>query len=186
MSARACVVYVVSAVLAVASAGCSSLRVNTYQPPGVDLARYRTFDWASHETFSTGDPRLDNNRFFLERVQRAVERELTQRGFERVLAAPDMTLHIHARFDQQIREADLEPASAPGRQRGAEVYEAGTMLLDLVDSRTQAVAWRGWAEGAFDGVIENQEWLDATVDRTVAKILARLPQRSVQFVTRSR
>jgi hypothetical protein len=178
--------FVLGVVLAAAAAGCSSLRVNAYQPPGVDLARYRTFDWASHETFSTGDPRLDNNRFFVERVQQAVERELTLRGFERVMTAPDVTLHIHARFDQRIREADLEPASGPGSRRGAEVYEAGTVLLDFVDSRTQAVAWRGWAEGAFDGVIDNQEWLDVTIDKTVAKILDRLPRRPSQFVTRSR
>jgi hypothetical protein len=165
--------------LAVATAGCSALRVNAYQEPGVDMARYQTFNWASHESFATGDPRLDNNRFFIERVQRAVERELALRGFERAAAAPDVTLHIHARFDQGIRQADLEPASAPGTQRGqTEVYDAGTLMLDVVDSRTQRVAWRGWAEGAFDGVIDDQDWLDATIDRTVTKILGRFPRRA--------
>jgi hypothetical protein len=170
---------IVGAVAAVASAGCSALRVNAYQEPGIDVTRYQTFDWESHATFSTGDPRLDNNRFFIERVQRAVERELALRGLTRDAAAPDVTLHIHARFDQRVRQADLEPASAPGSQRGqTEVYDAGTVLLDVVDRRTQRVAWRGWAEGAFEGIVDDQDWLDATIDKTVVKILARFPRRT--------
>jgi hypothetical protein len=178
MSARLVLAGMV-ALAAIGTAGCSALRVNAYQEPGFDVARYRTFAWASHDAFSTGDPRLDNNRFFIERVQRAVERELALRGLERDAAAPDVTLHIHARFDQRIRQADLEPASAPGSQRGqTEVYEAGTVLLDVVDRRTERVAWRGWAEGAFDGVVDDQDWLDATIDKTVTKILARFPRRA--------
>jgi hypothetical protein len=179
MSARAFVLCAAGAIVALATAGCSALRISTYQEPGADLARYQTYDWASHATFSTGDPRLDNNRFFIERVQRAVDRELASRGLERAASAPDVMLHIHARFDQQIRQADLEPASAPATQRGrTEVYDAGTVMLDIVDSRTQRLAWRGWAEGAFDGVVDDQDWLDATIDRTVAKILDRFPRRA--------
>ena len=30
------------------------------------------------------------------------------------------------------------------------VYEAGTLLLDFVDTRTNRVVWRGWAEGSVE------------------------------------
>jgi hypothetical protein len=166
-------VFALAAVAVLSIAGCSAIRVNAYREPGADLSRYRTFAWASHERFATGDPRLDNNRFFVERVQRAVERELGRRGLV-VSATPDVILHIHARVDQQIVTTDLEPASSIGRPRtGADVYDMGTLLLDFVDSRTEKVVWRGWAERAFDGVIDNQDWLEETIDKTVAKILAR-------------
>ena len=162
----------VAALVLLSVSGCSAVRVNAYRQPGVDVTRYRTFAWASHERFATGDPRLDNNRFFIERVQRAVEQELSQRGWS-AAAEPDVFLHIHARVDQRIVAADLEPVTANGRRASADVYDTGTLMLDFVDSRTKAVVWRGWAEGAFDGVIDDQDWLEQTIDRTVAKILLR-------------
>jgi hypothetical protein len=51
--------------VALALAGCATLRVNSYvEERGADFARYRSYAWAEREAFSTGDPRLDNNRFF--------------------------------------------------------------------------------------------------------------------------
>jgi hypothetical protein len=162
-----------AAAIALSLAGCSAIRVNAYRQPGSDVTGYRTYAWASHERFSTGDPRLDNNRFFIEHVQRAVERELSRRGLSLTATSPDVLVHIHVRVDQRIATTELEPLPSTGQRRGADVYETGTLLLDFVDGRTKAVAWRGWAEGAFDGVIDDQKWLEDTIDRTVAKILAR-------------
>jgi hypothetical protein len=57
------------------------------------------------------------------------------------------------------------------------VYDAGTLLIDLVDARTNRLVWRGWAEGSVDGVIDNQEWMEARIDEAVTRILERLPRR---------
>ena len=46
------------------AAGCATMNVNCVPGAGVDLRQYRTYDWAPPDTWSTGDPRLDNNRFF--------------------------------------------------------------------------------------------------------------------------
>ena len=51
-------------------------------------------------------------------------------------------------------------------------------MVDLMDRRTNRLAWRGWAESSFDGVVDNQEWMEATIDKAVARILARLPRLS--------
>ena len=48
----------------------------------------------------------------------------------------------------------------------------------FVDTRTNRVVWRGWAEGSVDGVIDNQQWLEQRVDEAVRRILARLPRVS--------
>jgi hypothetical protein len=50
------------------------------------------------------------------------------------------------------------------------------LLLDFIDARTNQLAWRGWAEGGFDGAIDNQDWMEARIDAAVGKILARLPR----------
>jgi uncharacterized protein DUF4136 len=56
------------------------------------------------------------------------------------------------------------------------VYDAGTLFVDLVDTRTNRLVWRGWAEGSVDGVIDNQEWMEQRIDHVVTRILQRLPR----------
>ena len=57
------------------------------------------------------------------------------------------------------------------------VYDAGTLVIDLVDARTKTLVWRGWAEGSLEGVIDNQASMEAHIDRAVARVLQQLPPR---------
>ena len=167
-------------IAALALAGCATLRVNSYVERGADFTQYRSYAWAERGAFATGDPRLDNNRFFSQRVEEAVDMQLAARGFEKTgTGTADVLLHIHARMEQRLDTAAFDPIDGhciddecrPG------VYDAGTLMVDFMDRRTNRLAWRGWAERSFDGVIENQEWMEATIDETVARILAQLPRK---------
>jgi hypothetical protein len=166
--------------LALTVVGCASLIVNSYAERGFDVQRYRTFTWGPPDTSSTGDPRLDNNRFFDERVRMQVERELATRGFEKsTLQPPDFLVHYHANVTQEIdvRNLDREqpyPEHADGQPY---VYDAGTLVIDIVEARTNQLVWRGWAEGSIEGLIDSQEWLERRIDEVVARILNRLPRR---------
>jgi hypothetical protein len=165
--------------IAMVLTGCATVRVNSYLERGADFRHYRTYAWGPADAFSTGDPRLDNNRFFSERVEKAVDQQLASRGFEkRESGAPDVLIHMHARIDQRIESdaIDREYARCDVSDCRPFVYEAGTLLLDFIDTRTNQLAWRGWAEGGFDGAIDNQDWMEARIDDAVAKILARLPR----------
>ena len=94
-------------------------------------------------------------------------------------ATADVLLHIHARMEQRLDTAAFDPIDGHciNDDCRPEVYDAGTLMVDFMDRRTNRLAWRGWAERSFDGVIENQEWMEATIDKTVARILARLPRQ---------
>jgi hypothetical protein len=87
-------------------------------------------------------------------------------------------IHIHARVDQRIESDAIDREYSRCESGGCRpfVYDAGTLLLDFIDTRTHQLAWRGWAERSLDGAIDNQDWLEATIDDAVAKILARLPR----------
>ena len=166
-------------IVALAIAGCATLRVSSYLERGTDFSRYRSYAWAERGAFATGDPRLDNNRFFSQRVEDAVDMQLAARGFEKTSpGTADVLLHIHARIDERIDSAAFDPID--GRCIDDEcrprVYDAGTLLVDFMDRRTNQLAWRGWAERSFDGVVDDQKWMEATIDKTVARILATLPR----------
>jgi hypothetical protein len=170
------------AVLALASAACAvPIRVNAYAERGADLSRYRTYDFAPIEPVATGDPRLDSNPFFNERVRGAVDKGLGAKGYQRVtLGAPDFLVHFHASVAQDINVVELDQQRGYCAQDNCKpfVYDAGTLLVDLVDARTKALVWRGWAESTFDGVVDNQAWMEERIDASVARVLAKMPHRT--------
>jgi hypothetical protein len=161
-------------------AGCATLRVNSYLERGADFRRYESYAWAERGAFATGDPRLDDNRFFSQRVEEAVDMQLAARGFEKTgPSTADVLLHIHARMEQRLDTAAFDPIDGHciDDECRPEVYDAGTLMVDFMDRRTNRLAWRGWAERSFDGVVDDQKWMEATIDKTVATILARLPRQ---------
>ena len=161
--------------LALTLSGCTSVTVRSFEAPGQRFNQYKTFNWDPGLTQSTGDPRLDNNRFFHDRVRVAVEKELTRRGLERA-DAPDLLIHYHASVSQEIQIRHTEVGEQYEAGGVAEVYDTGTLLIDLVDASNHHLVWRGWAEDSIDGVIENQDWMEKAIDQAVMRILRKLPQ----------
>lgn len=170
-------ILVVSLVAGTIAAGCAPIHVNSYTEPGIPF-HFRTYAWALEDSVSTGDPRLDNNRFFSERVHDSVDRELATRGFEKTgSGTPDLLLHYHASITQEIEITTITDRFEHCPNCGTSVYDAGTLVIDLVDARTSRLVWRGWAE-KVDAVIDNQDWMEEAIDMTVAQIMKRLPPRS--------
>jgi hypothetical protein len=149
--------------------------VRSYVAHGARLSA-RTYDWGA-PSLSTGDPRLDNNPFFHDRVRTAVDRELARRGFEKA-ADPALRIEYHAStsedlvFGASLPEFDF----AGGR---AEVHEKGRLVIDLTDAATGQLVWRGWAETGIDGVVNDQRWMEHRIDETVARILRELDRLRV-------
>ena len=167
------------ALCALALSGCAVKSVHSYLEPGADLNRYRGYAWGPADRSGTGDPRLDNNEIFQQRIQDAVERQLTTRGFEKnTSGSPELLVHYHTSVEQRIDLRDKEP-STPCPDCKPFIYDAGTLVIDLVDARTNNLLWRGWSESNVDGVVDNQRWLEERVDETVADIFRRFPSRRV-------
>jgi hypothetical protein len=57
------------------------------------------------------------------------------------------------------------------------VFDAGTIVIDLIDARTHRLVWRGWEEGSIDGLVDNQAWMEQRIDQSVARIIEQLPRR---------
>jgi Domain of unknown function (DUF4136) len=167
------------AVLALGLAGCASLQVRSFVGRGANLQQYHSYAWGPAGVRSTGDPRLDNNEFFDRHVRTAIDKELAGRGFEPTASgAADLLVRYHASLTQKL---DLGDAGQPYASRDhvdahVFVYDAGTLVVDLVDPVSKALVWRGWAEGSFDGVVDNQRWLESRIDEAARRILQQLPK----------
>ena len=157
---------------------CAIATVGSYSEQRFDLSAYRTYAWGPADTGGTGDPRLDNNRFFEDRIRRRVDEQLALRGFEKMDAGtPDLFVHYHASVSQKIDVSDLDRSSVSCGTVECRpfVYDAGTIFVDLVNARARTLVWRGWIEGTMDGVIDNQGLMESRIDDAVTRILGRLP-----------
>jgi hypothetical protein len=164
------------AILAVSVSACATMMVSSHVRRDVDFAQYRTFDWGPADALPTGDPRLDANPFFNDHMQGAVEKQLAARGIELSSSGvPDLLIHYHAnvtqrvdvnRIDQQYGYCYAEDC----RVRVTE-YEAGTLVLDVVDFRTNRVVWRGWVQASFVDVIDNPDRLERMINKAVERML---------------
>jgi hypothetical protein len=159
--------------------GCATMRVGSFLDRGPDLTVYRTYAWASDAQLSTGDPRLDNNEFFQTRLRDAVEKGLVARGLEKAESGQaDFVLHYHASVTQKVDAGGVDDRYGYCEDCTPSVFDAGTLTLDVVDARTNKLAWRGWAESTFEGVVDDQQWLERRIDEAVGRILQKFPVRT--------
>lgn len=157
---------------------CAPIRVNASLERGMDFAQYTSFTFADETKFVTGDPRLDNNEFFENRIKHTATRLLESHGFEATSpGTAQLVIHYHANVSQRIDVNELDSRYGYCESCHSSVYDAGTITLDFVDARTNRLVWRGWAEGSLDG-IDNQELIEQRVDDAITRILSKLPPRA--------
>lgn len=152
--------------------GCATMSVGSYVQRGLDPSRYRTYEWASTERLKTGDRRLDDNPFFTDQVYASVEKALAAKGFTQG-SPTDLMIHVDVRVTQRVEHVTTYDEYGACRDCEAYMYDAGTLTIDFIDTRTNQLVWRGWADQRFDGVIDNQDRMERTIDKTIAAILQR-------------
>jgi hypothetical protein len=145
-----------------------------------DVSRHHTYSWTPADGSSTGDPRLDGNLFFQDHLQGEVNRQMSARGFKGPRSGKaDLLVHYHASLTERLNAnlADSNYGYCYGSCRdGAMVYDAGTIVIDIVDAHTKKVIWRGWARESVESAIANPDKLARTIHDAVAAIMSDLPR----------
>ena len=54
-------------------------------------------------------------------------------------------------------------------------YEAGTLVIDIVDARSQRLIWRGWAQNDVEDLLRGPDSMIRTIEEAVSRMLRRLP-----------
>jgi hypothetical protein len=162
----------------VVTAACAPITVTSFTERGVDLTSYRTFAWERTDTGVPGDPRLDNNDILHDYLRAAIDRQLIGHGYEPTTLQPDVYVHYHAGARQKVYAGDKEWTTGRCDDCTVEVYDEGTLLVDLTNARTGALVWRGTAESGLAGVVNRQRDMEKIIERVVGQIFATLPRRS--------
>jgi len=172
-------------------AGCSTLRVRTDYDKEFDFSQLSTFAWLeppvrSEPETSPMDDLVDpfaKNSILDKRVRQAVERELLARGYQQggdgrsefqlryfVILKVRMKIRSHSRGYYGYYGRPYGYGAGVGDVSSYN-YKEGTLILDVIYSKTNMLTWRGWAVGV------NREgyYTDEKVAEAVKQILDRFP-----------
>ena len=133
--------------LVVAAFGCSTLEISTDYAPGTDFSKYKTF------TLKPGAPAA--NQIAAERSANALSGVLETKGFKRVPEGGDLTVFTHFKTgkETQMNTTGYGYGGWGGWRYGGGMQTTtvteiptGTLVIDLVDSKSNTAVWRGIAK----------------------------------------
>jgi hypothetical protein len=146
---------------------------------GYDFSQYTSYVWDEPDTRPIGDPRLENNPFFMHRLHAAIHWELATRGIEYDAEGPALKVHHHAVVRDQVEVYGAEPSVRSTSEYGENTeviqYEEGTFLVDIADARTDAIIWRGWAQLDLTTALDDPMEMRDQIDRAIGKMFESFP-----------
>lgn len=146
----------------------------------VDMTPYQSFAWGEPDDLPTGDPRLDNNPFFVDRLHEAIDREMSARGFRMTEGEADLLIHHHASVRSRVQVFDVDRRAGYDVNEygpGTDVYEyeEGTFLVDIADASTKRILWRGWAQADIEAALESPDRMKELLDASVTRMFEAFP-----------
>jgi hypothetical protein len=168
----------IRAILASASlvlAGTTALAQNVsyHIHKGTNFSKFRTYTWVRGTELI--DP-LNHHR-----IVRAVDAQLTGKGLVHVAAgaSPDALISYHASFDTTLKPAGTKaPAPAPGgatSPAGSELL-IGTLVVEIVDTKTKKSVWRGKVTNAIDSYADADK-RESRINHIAALLFQNYPPR---------
>jgi hypothetical protein len=158
--------------LVVLSVGCVS--VTAKKAPGVSLSQYRTFNF--YPTPANDVASIDRSPA-AQAVKQRISEDLQQRGLQ-PSDHPDLWVATHMKVRERYDVLDYGPAWGygwgwyGGYYGGVSSWTEGTIVIDLIDSHTNQVVWRGTASSAVSHP-DNPDPQKAA--SAASKVLGRLP-----------
>lgn len=174
---------ILSISLLVGNNGCSSVyQAYSEEEPGINLYKYRTFDWLERTLIEEDKVSLILSDSTEQKIRSAIEAEMARFRFRQCDVEPDLMLHYHVIVkNKEIYYLDWtcddEEWHKYGRcQRIRESnFREGTLIIDFIDTRTGNQVWRGVAVGAIENLSPgavNQQIKDA-----VRLIFKKFPEK---------
>ncbi len=171
----------IAVLLAVTACG-PQLRVYTDHDPEYEIRNFKTFAWGDKTNIEAGKNPLHYNELNDKRIKFAVVRELGSKGYEHSENDPDLIIHYHIIVDDRT-VVTTEPYGyfyGPYWMRmrtNTYSYREGSLIIDLMDPKTNSLIWRGWATADLDQITPDKT--ADMIDRAVTKIFKSFPRCAV-------
>jgi hypothetical protein len=161
---------------ALATTGCSTLRVQTLGAPNASLDRFHTF------RIMEAPPNLDgkvpawanepmlNNSITYQAGREFLKRSLEARGFVETRTNPDFNVAFYASARERLNITNW--GYGYGWNNYITEYTEGTVIIDIVDPDSRKLLWRGRGVAT---VSDNPRKYLKELSRIVPRIVDRLP-----------
>lgn len=171
-----CIMFITVALL---MAVCSpQIQVYSDHDPEYEIGNFNTFYWGNKTDIEANKNPLHYNELNDKRIKSAVGYELSSRGYVLSEVTPDIIIHYHIVIDDQSILTTEPYGYFYGpywmrMQTHVYPYREGTLVIDLMDPKTNNLVWRGWA--TVDLALITPEKTQEIITRVVAKIFKTFP-----------
>lgn len=138
--------------------GCSTLEVHSDHDPRAAFGSYRTYAWEMASGSVAADLSGVPSAFMDQRIRESVDEQLARKGLARVEPRehPDVRVSYRSAQRERLRSAGTvgfgmgygygSRMGAVGLPAGGvDSYTQGTIVIDIMDARNDALVWRGIA-----------------------------------------
>ena len=165
--------------IATALAGCSTFEYNHDFDPAVDFTKYKTYMWMQVADPAQAHP-SGMNELLEKRFAAAIDENLAAKGFTKTETPPaDFVVHFVGTTSQKVDFNSYYTGWGyygwyGGTQVEAVSYTEGTLILDMFDAKTKAMAWHGTVTGVVNPTASPEE-RNARIQDAVHGLLQRFP-----------
>jgi len=124
-----------------------SMKIYSDFDRNISIKKYKTFGWPDHEKLER-----KNNPLYSEQADKVIRREvaleLVKKGYQFSELQPDLRMHYHIVLENWSITPDPFGYEYDSYWLNREIhlyeYRQGTLIIDLVDPKTDFLIWRGW------------------------------------------
>ncbi len=183
---------VIPATLAIVFAACATVKVSTDYDRSKDFTAVKTY--AMHSNMENAVQGQTANQLNRDRIVAAIKQQLNAKGYTES-ATPDFTVNVNVIIkDMASITANTTFDDGAYFYGGAyrpygywgvgglgtattsfdvDKYQNGSLIIDMVDAKTNRLFWEGIGEADIDGAVSNP---DKKINAAVADILKTYPK----------
>lgn len=162
--------------LVVLVGGCSSMTTNYDYDPTADFTTFTSYAWMGRDAAS-GQVRAGDMTD--KRIRAAVDYQMEQKGMTIDTDAPDLLVAYYAGVESKVDVTDWGYryyGGWYGRDVDVYQYDEGSIVLDMVDTSTNELAWRGVVSDVVSGQ-QSPEQRQQHINEAAAVLLSNFPPK---------
>lgn len=164
--------------------GCgTSSQVFTDYDKTAHITEYSTFGWSTPLSIEARNNPLYYNELNDKRIKNAIAVQLESHNYK-YAEDPDLEIHYHIIIeDKTVMRTDPYGYYYGPYWMRSEVsvyeYHEGTLIIDLMDAKTDNLIWRGWMTNFLKD--RDPEKMEESINQAVRMIFEKYPYRAHQI-----